>query len=189
MSLRLASQRAAYTFWARRARTPPRPVNNEKAPQLVRTAAVAAAEAEEMAEETLRFVTATGIEPLVFVNPTPGGGNTYSGYLIDLLGPLLLAANITAPYELYVLKGASGGTLQANGSWSGVMGELVSRRANMSVFPLTLTATREPFIDSTLPFIDAGYAMLIQVWGVLVRCVCLCVVQFCEWLTRALNSN
>ena len=63
--------------------------------------------------------------------------------MIDLLGPLLAAANITNPWEMYVLRAASGGTMQANGSWSGVMGELVARRANMSVFPLTLTATRE----------------------------------------------
>jgi hypothetical protein len=31
------------------------------------------------AAETLRFVTATGIEPLVFINPVAGGGTSYSG--------------------------------------------------------------------------------------------------------------
>jgi hypothetical protein len=51
---------------------------------------------------------------------------------------------------------------QPNGSWTGIMGELTARRANMSLFPLTLTATRAQDIAVTTPYMDEGYAMVIQ---------------------------
>ena len=43
------------------------------------------------------------------------------------------------------------------------MGELVSERADLSLAALTLTPAREPYIAATVPFSDAGYALLVRV--------------------------
>ena len=57
---------------------------------------------------------------------------------------------------------ASGGMQLSNGSWSGVMGQLVGGDANMAMLPLTLTSSRSKYISSTSPFMDNGYAMLVK---------------------------
>ncbi len=54
------------------------------------------------------------------------------------------------------------GKQQANGSWSGIMGELSEGRANMSLYPLTLTADRAAVISYSGPFLAQGYALLVQ---------------------------
>lgn len=55
-----------------------------------------------------------------------------------------------------------GGKLLSNGSWTGVMGELVTGHADMALFPLTLTTQRTQYIQSTQPFMDDGYGILIK---------------------------
>lgn len=43
---------------------------------------------------------------------------------------------------------ATAGKLLDNGTWTGVMGELTQGRADLALFPLTLTLDREPAIDT-----------------------------------------
>ncbi|KIZ00703.1 hypothetical protein MNEG_7263 [Monoraphidium neglectum] len=83
--------------------------------------------------------------------------------LIELLPRMLEAARINRPYQLYQLPSGGGGSLLANGSWSGVMGELTARRADLAMFPLTLTSARSQAISATVPFLDSGYAMLVKI--------------------------
>lgn len=52
----------------------------------------------------------------------------------------------------------SGGTLRENGSWSGVMGELTEGRADLALFPLTLTSQRDKAIQHTTAYLDDGCA-------------------------------
>lgn len=55
-----------------------------------------------------------------------------------------------------------GGMLLRNGSWTGVMGELTTDKADMALFPLTLTSQRSQFIQHTQSFMDDGYGILVQ---------------------------
>lgn len=42
------------------------------------------------------------------------------------------------------------------------MGELTRGRADMALFPLTLTSLRQRYITATVPYLDAGYALLVR---------------------------
>ncbi|KAI8472309.1 MAG: hypothetical protein J3K34DRAFT_519790 [Monoraphidium minutum] len=100
--------------------------------------------------------------PLVFVKDGPNG-TTYTGMLIELLPRLLEQADIRRDYSIYTLPSGGGGTLLANGSWTGVMGELTRRRADLALFPLTLTRARNQYISATVAFMDTGFALLVRI--------------------------
>lgn len=44
------------------------------------------------------------------------------------------------------------------------MGQLTTRQADMALFPLTLTSQRSKAIDTTVPYLDSGYALLVKVY-------------------------
>ncbi len=48
----------------------------------------------------------------------------------------------------------SGGVKLANGTWTGIMGELQSGRADIAAFPLTLVPGRPNDIDITYSYIS-----------------------------------
>ncbi|GBF97660.1 glutamate receptor [Raphidocelis subcapitata] len=130
-------------------------------------AAAAAPPAPAAAGAALRIVTAHR-PPLVYIRHGGGGGPngsaTYSGMLVDMLPRMLELAGLEGrPYQLYELGSGGGGSLLANGSWTGVMGELISGRADLALFPLTLTSLRSKFIASTVPFMDTGYTLLVRI--------------------------
>ena len=43
-----------------------------------------------------------------------------------------------------------------------MMGQLVGGKADMALFPLTLTSLRSKYISATSPFMDNGYALLVK---------------------------
>lgn len=49
-----------------------------------------------------------------------------------------------------------------NGSWTGIMGELTSGRADLALFPLTMTAQRAAAVSYTIPFMSDGYGLVVQ---------------------------
>jgi ABC-type amino acid transport substrate-binding protein len=100
--------------------------------------------------------------PLCFIeNGENGSQPIFSGYLIDLLPTLLNQANLQLVYNLTAYVG-SGGKLQANGTWTGVMGQLTSGQADLALFPLTLTSQRAQYIQATPPYMDDGYGILVK---------------------------
>eukprot|EP00775_Hariotina_reticulata_P004904 gene4904-5148_t len=100
--------------------------------------------------------------PLVFVEAGASEKPLFKGFLVDLLPTLMQTAGIQEPYTIRAFNGG-GGSLLSNGSWSGVMGQLTTGQADLALFPLTLTARRAKYIQHTTPFMDDGYAILVQV--------------------------
>eukprot|EP00882_Tetradesmus_deserticola_P022192 GHRQ01024084.1.p1 GENE.GHRQ01024084.1~~GHRQ01024084.1.p1 ORF type:complete len:364 (+),score=196.80 GHRQ01024084.1:126-1094(+) len=100
--------------------------------------------------------------PLCFVEGGENGSQPiFSGYLIDLLPTLLIQANLQLAYNLTAYNG-SGGKLQADGIWSGVMGQLTGGHTDLALFPLTLTSERAQYIKATPPYMDDGYGILVK---------------------------
>ncbi|GIL75500.1 hypothetical protein Vretimale_8129 [Volvox reticuliferus] len=97
--------------------------------------------------------------PFVFVTNT-SSGPYFSGLLIELLNKILTNIAISYPYEIYLSPSNAGGTL-SNGTWNGVVGELVAQRADIALFPLTRTGSRLAYIDCTYSYYDAGLALLV----------------------------
>ncbi|KAG2438363.1 hypothetical protein HYH02_010818 [Chlamydomonas schloesseri] len=82
--------------------------------------------------------------------------------LIELLNKIISTAEQSITYTLYTSPTNAGGTLGANGVWSGVVGELVYGRADVVLFPLTRTASRLSAIDCTFSYLDQGLSLLIR---------------------------
>lgn len=85
----------------------------------------------------------------------------YYGYCIDLLNAVQLkmrSPNISEPwewdYELYEVADGRFGEKRADGSWTGVIGELAEKRADMGLGPVSVMAERETVVDFTVPYYD-----------------------------------
>eukprot|EP00878_Enallax_costatus_P044544 GHUV01053208.1.p1 GENE.GHUV01053208.1~~GHUV01053208.1.p1 ORF type:complete len:468 (+),score=104.28 GHUV01053208.1:524-1927(+) len=79
--------------------------------------------------------------------------------------PLIQSQSSHRDHVYHVLQGP-GGTLLSNGSWTGIMGELTSGRADLALFPLTLTTQRAQYIQHTQPYMDEGYGLLVRTGSV-----------------------
>ena len=49
-----------------------------------------------------------------------------------------------------------------NGSWNGIIGELVRSEADLGLAPLTITAKREMEIDFSHAFMETGISLMIK---------------------------
>ncbi|XP_076447090.1 glutamate receptor 2-like [Babylonia areolata] len=85
------------------------------------------------------------------------GGKHYEGYCIDLLKMVAERANFQ--YSLHV-QGGYGAVV--NGSWTGMVGELVRKEQDIAVAPLTITEERERVVDFTKPFMNTGISIMIK---------------------------
>lgn len=48
------------------------------------------------------------------------------------------------------------------GGWSGIIGELIRREADIAIAPLTITSERERVIDFSTPFMNHGISIMIK---------------------------
>uniref|UniRef100_A0A3P8SPI1 Glutamate receptor n=1 Tax=Amphiprion percula TaxID=161767 RepID=A0A3P8SPI1_AMPPE len=55
------------------------------------------------------------------------------------------------------------GAPEANGSWTGMVGELINRKADLAVAGFTITSEREKVIDFSKPFMTLGISILYRV--------------------------
>uniref|UniRef100_A0A0A9ZDF8 Glutamate [NMDA] receptor subunit 1 n=2 Tax=Lygus hesperus TaxID=30085 RepID=A0A0A9ZDF8_LYGHE len=86
------------------------------------------------------------------------------GFCMDLLKELAKTINFTFDLALspdgqfgnYVVKNATGGKKE----WTGLIGELVSEKADMIVAPLTINPERAEFIEFSKPFKYQGITIL-----------------------------
>lgn len=92
---------------------------------------------------------------------TPCNGNDrFEGYSVDLLR--LLAAKIKFDYVIELVADNSYGARQADGSWNGLMGDLLSGKADMVIAPMTITEIRERYVDFSKPFMQLGTSIMIK---------------------------
>ena len=86
------------------------------------------------------------------------GYEQYQGFCVDLLESLSNIAGFK--YHLKLADDRKYGTLLPNGSYSGMVGEIVDGRADLAMGDLTVTAGREEAIDFSIPFMNTGISLL-----------------------------
>uniref|UniRef100_A0A8C6K945 Glutamate ionotropic receptor kainate type subunit 3 n=1 Tax=Nothobranchius furzeri TaxID=105023 RepID=A0A8C6K945_NOTFU len=86
------------------------------------------------------------------------GNNRFEGFCIDLLKELANILGFT--YEIRLVPDGKYGSQDDKGQWSGMIRELIEHRADLAVAPLTITYTREKFIDFSKPFMSMGISIL-----------------------------
>ncbi|XP_074651562.1 glutamate receptor 2-like [Tubulanus polymorphus] len=120
-------------------------------------------------ERELLYVTSLIEEPFLMERPlvknsdgeniTLKGNDRYEGYCKDLLDELSKLLNFD--YEIRLVEDKSYGTLR-NGTWDGMIGQLLNKTADMAVAPLTINAVRERVVEFTKPFMNLGISIMIK---------------------------
>ncbi|XP_028049301.1 uncharacterized protein LOC105834443 isoform X2 [Monomorium pharaonis] len=81
------------------------------------------------------------------------------GLSMDLL--TLMARELGFRFNLYLVEdGLFGKQNNRNGTWNGVIGELVSNRAQMAFAALSVSTNRAKFVDFTTPYYFSGVSFL-----------------------------
>uniref|UniRef100_A0A8C3EBZ3 Glutamate receptor n=1 Tax=Corvus moneduloides TaxID=1196302 RepID=A0A8C3EBZ3_CORMO len=109
------------------------------------------------AAEGLPTLTVTTIleDPYVMVR-----GAELEGYCMDLLGAL--AGMLRFQYRVKVVGDGQYGAVAAGGNWTGMIGEILRREADIAVAPLTVTSAREEVVSFTTPFLQTGIGILLR---------------------------
>ncbi|KAG7489987.1 hypothetical protein JOB18_025419 [Solea senegalensis] len=108
----------------------------------------------------LRVVTVLE-EPFVMVSENVlGKPKKYQGFSIDVLDAL--SNYLGFKYEIYVAPDHKYGSLQPDGQWNGLIGELVFKRADVGLSALTITPERESVVDFTTRYMDYSVGVLLR---------------------------
>lgn len=81
----------------------------------------------------------------------------YEGYCIDLMNKL--AKKLHFKYVLQEVADGQYGKIQ-NGSWTGMVKELLDWQADLAIVDLTITKERQSAVDFTHPFMTLGIAIM-----------------------------
>nr|AXF48858.1 ionotropic receptor IR27 [Lobesia botrana] len=87
------------------------------------------------------------------------GQPLYEGYCMDLIH--LLSENMNFDYEIITPKVGSFGRRLPNGSWDGVVGDLMRAETDIAVSALTMTAEREEVIDFVAPYFEQSGILIV----------------------------
>ncbi|KHN75082.1 Glutamate receptor ionotropic, kainate 2 [Toxocara canis] len=84
------------------------------------------------------------------------------GFCIDLLAELSRDLGFT--YTIHLVKDKNyGNDVYGNGTWDGMIGEILRGEAEMAVAPLTVNFRRAEVVDFTKPFLSLGISILFKI--------------------------
>lgn len=81
------------------------------------------------------------------------------GFCIDILKKIAKTVKFT--YDLYLVTNGKHGK-KINGTWNGLVGEVVVKNAHMAVGSLTINEERSEVIDFSVPFIETGISVMVS---------------------------
>ncbi|KAM7010152.1 glutamate receptor, ionotropic, N-methyl D-aspartate 2B, b isoform 2-T5 [Tautogolabrus adspersus] len=81
------------------------------------------------------------------------------GFCIDILKKIAKAVKFS--YDLYLVTNGKHGK-KVNGTWNGMVGEVVLKNAHMAVGSLTINEERSEVIDFSVPFIETGISVMVS---------------------------
>ncbi|XP_067304993.1 glutamate receptor ionotropic, kainate 5 isoform X1 [Pseudorasbora parva] len=89
------------------------------------------------------------------------GNEQYEGFCVDMLREL--ADTLKFTFHIKLVDDGLYGAPEPNGSWTGMVGELINRKADLAVAAFTITSEREKVIDFSKPFMTLGISILYRV--------------------------
>ncbi|RDD37362.1 Glutamate receptor ionotropic, kainate 2 [Trichoplax sp. H2] len=108
------------------------------------------------------IVVTTIIEPpFTMIEDNPATGRNYKGYIIDMMDKLASSLNFNYTVRL-VADGQYGAQTMVDGApqWSGMVGEVERRVADIAAAPLSISPVRQQVVDFSMPYIDQGLTVL-----------------------------
>uniref|UniRef100_A0A915BD08 Uncharacterized protein n=1 Tax=Parascaris univalens TaxID=6257 RepID=A0A915BD08_PARUN len=86
----------------------------------------------------------------------------FEGFCIDLLAELSRDLGFT--YTIHLVKDRNyGNDIYGNGTWNGMIGEILRGEAEMAVAPFTVNFRRAEVVDFTKPFLSLGISILFKI--------------------------
>lgn len=99
--------------------------------------------------------------PFVIIEKDEFNQTSYKGFLLDLLK--LLAQDLKFTYHLYQVPDQAYGSFDSvTGQWSGIVGELTSKKADFALSAMTITPLREQYIDFTHRYYDYSVSLAMK---------------------------
>lgn len=95
-------------------------------------------------------------DPYVMKSEKSGGVGGYEGFAIDLVEHV--ATSLGRNFTINIATGY--GSKNNDGTWNGMIGDVVSGRADLAVGDLTINSEREAVVDFSMPFLDLGISIL-----------------------------
>ncbi|XP_070567432.1 glutamate receptor ionotropic, kainate 2-like [Ptychodera flava] len=92
---------------------------------------------------------------------THTGNDRFEGFCVDLLKAI--ADIVKFEYEIRIVPDGRYGGEVSPGVWNGMVGQLVERKADLAVAPLTISYIREKVMDFAKPFMNTGISILYRV--------------------------
>lgn len=87
------------------------------------------------------------------------GNDRFEGFGIDLIHELSLMEGFN--YTFTIREDKANGVKDAKtGKWSGMIGDLIERKADLAITDLTITSEREEAVDFSSPFMNLGISIL-----------------------------
>ncbi|CAF1245495.1 unnamed protein product [Rotaria sordida] len=83
------------------------------------------------------------------------------GFCLDLAEKVCSILNITCKFRI-AQDGGFGSKNATTGTWDGMVGEVVSRLADMAIAPLTISQKRMEVVDFSKPFMNLGISIMIR---------------------------
>ncbi|XP_061782926.1 glutamate receptor ionotropic, delta-1-like isoform X1 [Nerophis lumbriciformis] len=109
---------------------------------------------------TLKVVTLLE-DPFVMVAENIlGQPKRYKGFSIDVLDAL--AKILGFKYDIYQVSDSKYGSQLPNGSWNGMIGDLINKRADLAVSAITITPQRENVVDFSKRYLDYSVGILLR---------------------------
>ncbi|XP_076467225.1 glutamate receptor ionotropic, kainate 2-like [Babylonia areolata] len=105
-------------------------------------------------------VTSLKEKPFLMENENPSSKEPFEGFIIDLLNEL--ATMVGFHYRIDLVPDGNYGAELDSGEWDGMVRELLDRKADLAVAPLTINYNREQVIDFTKPFLNLGISILFK---------------------------
>ncbi|GFN90015.1 glutamate receptor [Plakobranchus ocellatus] len=121
----------------------------------------------DMSTNESKIITSILSEPFLMLKkrkdgqPVLMGNDRYEGFSMDLATMLAEYVGFMFEFRL-VADGNYGSRNEENGTWNGMMGELIDGTAHLAVAPLTITADRERYVDFSKPFMEIGVTIMIK---------------------------
>jgi ABC-type amino acid transport substrate-binding protein len=104
------------------------------------------------------------LEPFMFIDANQTGQARYKGFAVDLQTEIFKRVGVNPTVIYYDTPDGQFGGL-TNGTWTGMIGEMLYRNASFSMAALTPTRVRATVVDFTYSFLDSGLVIMVQKVG------------------------